>query len=621
MYPYMPTREPLQVPLVGAVALTQSRNGNMEFLTNEHVERLNQYVPFQPSFAQLYAEYVDTRHSDQLSTKAYSFVTSIIASSTARLIILTGDPGHGKTHLCGQLIKSLSNESDDVRSILKERGDGSRPVAKLPSGSELRIIKDLSELTPDIGAQRLAEALETDGRVTVVCANEGRLRRVVSSDTVRLRAIQVALEHVLRTGQTTSDGVISVVNLNHQSVSASTGKSLTAQALRNWVLDRRKWMRCDSCAARDGCPIRENQRLLSAEDKHGADRRAAVEILLRVAEKTNHVITIRELLIFLAYVITGGLRCKDVHGKLARQKDGWQWNHMFFHLAFAQGLQEAEVQRLSVFRATRLLDPGSRAIRPVDDILDIEAGEFQGRFLPPTDDGEGVAKGKIEQREAAKRRQEMYRYLRRRDFFTTPTDASDRVPLSERLGLQYYADFERVLKAEVQRTETVDIRNTVLCGLEAIQGVRRPPSAGSFAVVDPAFSSHRGNASVVACQVSKSRIRLLSQTKWWQETYNSVPDLADAVDWLDRKVHVTIPDSEGKHYAIDLDCRQFELVCRAARGLVSRTFFQADIRRMVAQLAAVASSAPRPEEITVIVGGRPAQLVIDVGNRIVATDA
>lgn len=593
----------------------------MDFLTNEHVERLSQYLPFHPSFAQLYAEYVDTRQSDQLVTKAYGFVANAIARPETRLVVLTGDPGHGKTHLCGQLIKYLSPETDDIRKLLKERGDGSAPVARAPSGSELRVIKDLSELPPEIGAERLAEALAAENRVTVVCANEGRLRRVVSSDPRRLGTILSALEHVLKTGRTTSAGTIWIVNLNHQSVSAAGGKSLALQALRNWVEDRRKWSRCGNCAAKDGCPIFENHRLLGADDRWGEGRRAAIEALLRVAEKTNHVITIRELLVFLAYTITGGLRCEDVHKRIPHGRMGWQWSHMFFQAAFAQGLDESDVQRLSVFRATRLLDPGDRAIRPVDDRLDVEANDLQGRFLPPVEDGEGVPRGKVEQRAVAQRRQGVYRFLRRRDFFAAIGRGALEVPLSERLGVGHYAAFEELLRPGVSETETVEIRNTVLCGLEAIQGVRRPPGAGSFAIVDPAFSSHRGNASVVACQVPKIKIRLLSQTHWWREVHGNEPDIADAVDWTDRRVHVAIPDTHGKPHAIDLDCRQFELVCRAARGLVSRAFFQADIRRIAAQLAIIGSNAPKPDEITVIVSGKPAKLVIDVGQRIVATGA
>ena len=41
----------------------------MAYQVNQHVERLAAYQPFDASFGQLYAEYVDTKQSDQLDTR------------------------------------------------------------------------------------------------------------------------------------------------------------------------------------------------------------------------------------------------------------------------------------------------------------------------------------------------------------------------------------------------------------------------------------------------------------------------------------------------------------------------------------------------------------------------
>src|SRR5947207_5619906 len=110
----------------------------------------------------------------------------------------------------------------------------------------------------------------------------------------------------------------------------------------------------------------------------------------------------------------------------------------------------------------------------------------------------------------------------------------------------------------------------------------------------------------------------MSQTKMWQRNSGKEPDFAQAVDWIDRRVYVVMPDAQGDAHAIELDCRQFELVCRAARGLVSRAFFLADIRRIGAQLGRIAAKVGNTDEITVLVSGKPAKLVIDVGDGIVA---
>ena len=588
----------------------------MTLQINQHVERLWKYQPFDADFSQLFAEFVDTQKSDQLDTRALDFVDGIVDLGTSRLIILTGDAGHGKTHLCGRLIKRR-DPSIDVGDALRNSSDGESAVVILPSGRSLHVVKDLSELEPDLGAARLLDALQGDGRVTVVCANEGRLREVISRRREELSEIQVALDGVLSTGQTSLNHRIWVIDLNHQSVSTGGGNSLVRQALRNWAEDGRKWSACDQCDAQSVCPIYENRRLLSEESPRGESRRSAIETLLRIAEQTDHVITIRDLLVFVAHLVSGGLRCSDVHEKVRRQAGvNWQFEYLFHEAAFGRRIGRGQLARLKVFRAMRLLDPGERSARPVDDSLERYQSEECGRFLPPEPSFSGVPRTRAELLGVSSAQRELYRFLRRRAYFDA--NVEDRMRCDERLGFRYHEDFEGVGEDDTTR-ESVLVRDRILAGLEALQGVRRPPNQGTFAIVDPAFSSHRGNASIVARQIPKAKVRLLSQSTWWHLSTGKQPDLPDAVDWVDRRIYVVTPDSSGTLRGIDLDCRQFELISRAARGLMSRAFFQADIRRMSAQLAALATDSEQSEDITVLLNGRPTKLTIDVGERIVAT--
>lgn len=587
---------------------------------NEHVERLAQYQPFDASFSQLFAEYVDTKSSDQLQTRALTFVRERAANPNCRLIVLTGDAGHGKTHLCGQFLDEVWSGQADVRQLLNEHADGRTDLATLPSGKKLRVVKDLSELDQEVAAEVLADALQAQHALTIVCANEGRLREAISRKSRDLGSLLHALEVVLETGQTSADGSTHVLNLNHQSVAGHGDRSLLRQALRNWVADSRKWARCDRCDAQSRCPILENRRLLADNGDEGERRRNALASLLRIVEQTNHTVTIRELLVFVAHTVTGGLRCPDVHDHCRRRsQDDWQHTYAFHQAAFGTRLGERERAKLEVFRATHLLDPGQRALRQVDDPLQLEANADVGRFVPRVSDEPGSQRTREQQRKAATERLELYRFLRRRDFFNAVVESSP--AHSERLGFRHYEDFERILNPDASEEDRRSIRNLLLSGLEALQGARRPVNNASFYIIDPAFSSHRGPASVVATAVTKGKVRVLSQTRWWEEAHGSPPDLASGVDWLDRRVFVVMPDARGASHAIDLDLRQFELVCRAGTGLVSREFFQADIRRIVARLAGLAAVAEPAEEITVLVQGKPTKLVIDVGNVILAAES
>ena len=607
----------------------RERRGPVADVINQHVSRLAMYQPFDTQFAQLYAEYVDTQKSNELSTSALGFVASVVDEPLTRMIVLTGDAGHGKTHLCGQLIARHAGTDIVIRTVLAENCTGKTPVANLPSGRPLRVIKDLSEMTPEEALERLGDCYSAIGSVTVVCANEGRLRQVLALRSARLEdqaavvAIGESLNSVLQTGSTTTDGSVHVVDLNHQSVAAPGGKSLVQQIFRNWVDDQRKWSTCDQCPDRERCPIFENRKLL-VDPVRSPSRRAGFETLLRVAEQTGHVVTIRELLVFAAHALTGGLRCEDVHRKAQRSsKDTWQANHLFHQAAFGDLLKEGDRNRLRVFRAMRLLDPGARALRPVDDALVGEEDLAGARFVPPGFvESRPVPKNHAQRQKDSEFERTRFRYLRRVSYFDADESANGHassVTFAERLGLRHYDHFEGLFASGLPPAQRIRQRDLVLRGLEAVQGVRGHSGAGAFVIVDPAFSTSRSGASVVSVKLPVATVELLSQTQWWTKQGHS-PNLAQAVDWVDRRVFVVL---RGAHTTrtttVALDCRQFEFVCRASKGLSSSAFFQADIRRMMAQLAEATENAPQDFTITVLVDGRPANLVIDVGDIIEVT--
>jgi hypothetical protein len=595
---------------------------------NLHVERLGAYQPFDAVSSQLYAEYVKTEKSDHLQTQALRFVQGRLDEPEIQLVVLTGDAGHGKTHLCGQLLSGLDESITDPSEYLKGYGSGKQRVLVLPDGRDLFIIKDLSEHDDETGARLLEASLSSSDRITLVCANEGKLRKVLGRAAESARPLREALNGVLESGQTSQEGGnVHVVDLNHQSIAAKDGDSLAKQALSNWAVDRRKWTTCESCDARDSCPIYENHRLLSADDSFGRSRRAGVETLLRLIEETGHVVTIRELLVFIAYGITGGLRCKDVHEQVRIQKSNWQGEYLFHQVMFATQLTSAELNQFRVFRAASMLDPANRAIRPVDDALAMGSSEDSDhRYQPAELDADETPKNARQIQDVAKRHRNAYAFLRRQDYFECNNSADTvQVSFTERLGLRFYDDFEKVLEADVPKTELVPTRDKLLSGIEAIQGVRRHRTAGQFFVVDPAFSSHRGAAAVISQIMASGKIELISQSRWWELKSERGPNLHQAIDWLDRRVFVLLDDGEApgeqrKPIALELDCRQFEFVCRSAEGLTNRAFYQADIRRVMAKLADMAQPPSASGTIAVLFAGRPINLVIDTGDVIQVTE-
>lgn len=598
----------------------------MGFETNRHVERLNQYLPFDPGHAQIYEESTDPSDSPKLEPKALASLIALVQQPASRLVVLTGDAGHGKTHLCRRLVECTGLAPQAALSLLKAHPTGDHTFAALGDRS-IRIVKDLSEIDKITAAELLERAVSpTSGAAEtfVVCANEGRLRDVVSGRP-ELRVVREALERSVTHGTTTVDGAVHVVNLNFQSVTAPGG-SLLQSLLRDWVQDERRWIVCRRCAAASKCPILANRRELSDGGGASTDeavalrRREGLDTLLRLVEESGRVVTIRELLILVAYLVTGGLSCGEVADR-ASLDSGWQSQFAFHELLFDPPLKPDQRRSLPVLATLHRLDPGQRAIRSVDEPLAAGAVPVRATFVPrlETTSDVSVRTRKTAKEEAERTRRHM-RFLRRRDYFDLETSGREDGSRSRatRLGFRHYSAFDFLRNSGDPGADPrtfVAARDELLAGLHAVQGVHYTGGGVRFYVIDPAFSRGSSTASVIARQLDGAAAVIEAESRAWASSAtrenHAGPTLPAALDWLDRRLIVSF---EGER-CLELDLLQFEYVMRSAQGLGCRRFFRADIRRIITNL----STLVRREEdraIRVLVGSRLQNVTIDHGGLI-----
>lgn len=296
----------------------------MPITINSHVTRLHRFLPFSAAHDQIYEEYQTGEDNLDLATVAIRYAADAIKAG-ARCIVLTGDAGHGKTHMCRRLVETelLGHHPDRARRYLLEHCDGRTaiPPAAGVDCVALRIHKDLSEIQPPSKAAQLIEesGARTD-EALVICANEGRLRAIISSEGAGpvCKSIAELFKESFERGITAStDGRIHIINLNYQSVAAQSDArhgSLLKRVLASWVGDGRRWgeRSCGTCAHEPVCPIRRNRTLLAEQEASSERRLKRLEEVISVLERLGHVVTIREMLMLVSYLITGGLTCTDV---------------------------------------------------------------------------------------------------------------------------------------------------------------------------------------------------------------------------------------------------------------------------------------------------------------------
>jgi len=593
------------------------------------------FLPFDPSHDQIYEEYQVAKDSLDLDTIAYQYVLDA-AKSGARVVVLTGDAGHGKTHLCRRVIEHfLGYDEVEARRLINEACDGRQIInakSRASAAGALRIFKDFSEFSPEIAAS-LLEGSNSEDAVTIICANEGRLRAVLSSSSAGAYCAELlkSFETSFDNGKASRDGRIHVVNLNHQSIAAGVnGHSLGDRAIRDWTSGVR-WRSCNDCGSRDACPINRNREMLSerAGEEIAITRKEKLRLLFATLERIGYVITIRDMLMALAYLLTGGLKCEDVHRMRRRRKKGWQQAYAFYNLAFEvpETLSREQLKRIPLMQQLSKLDPGRRAIREIDERIVNQQEVFSHGQLdlqfpaPPTssedliDAADGIDEIIGDPRNSKERSDEgesvtrVVRALRRRAYIDGIGGATYDMAY---LGFPYGSDFLAIVNDQMDVPERTLLKKRVISGLHHIQGLQFSEPTPILHLVDPAFGRSMSGTAILAARIKPANVDLIKLSEKWGAS-NEIPHhLKDSVDWIDRHVVLRIVDQQGSAHDLLLDLMTFDCIMRAAAGHVPTKFYEHDIRRVASFLGQIAQLAhANSDQINLIKDGRSQTISID----------
>jgi hypothetical protein len=614
-----------------------SESAQLEEKRNSHVDRLHRYLPFSPIMDQIFEEYTSSADSLNLETKAHDYLLSAV-SSGARLIILTGDAGHGKTHLCRRLIEChLGYNEDEARGLINTTCNGTENIPHRDGNSNaicLRIYKDFSEISLPLAALEIEKVAGRKEEVTIICANEGRLRAVLESSNAG-----AVCEKLLKDfSETFNDGLVSrdeldhIINLNYQSVASENGSSLIARTLQEWLSGKR-WNVCQKCSHHANCPIYRNRNMLTPQaDDKGELRRTKVEGIFATAERLGSVVTIREMLMATAYFVTGGLKCETVHKKARAQAKGWQPKFAFYNLLFEApdpSIRE-KLHRIPILQEVARLDPGLRALRVVDERIINEQEQFPrgdidvvfhsgtGRSLQVVDASNGIddiignPRSRAERQKEAAFIEEVVRSLRRRAFFDD--NLSPREAMT-RLGFENGGEFLEIISGKIQPARMSMLKSRVLAGLHMLQGLRMGAKETNLHLVDPAFGSATSHAAIIARRISAPSVKLLPMAdKWDKAAAKPAHAMTNAVDWLDRHIVLRIKESNEKHSDFPLNLMMFDCATRAAGGYVAEEFYAHDVRRITNFLGRIAErGSGTDDEVSLFLHGRMHSVAIDNG--------
>jgi hypothetical protein len=278
---------------------------------NPFVDYLSRYTTASPDHEAAFDEFLAQAPPPaagplRLTTKVEAFLRACFQRPEPPSIILTGNAGDGKTYLCRQIVAAFSGEQSVAWDALAER-----PIER--GDARLHVVKDLSELGDARGhavLTGLAASLGAGAKDRyLIAANEGRLRYLLGADR-SLGMLYQIVDDQLKSGVDSGSPQLVVINLN-----AVTTSTFVPAALR-WMTADEHWSACGLCPIRERCPVRHNAHRLGDEGIA-----ARVQLLYRLLEHLDIHVTVRDMLIHLAYTLTGDRRCAELQRPDTERRD------------------------------------------------------------------------------------------------------------------------------------------------------------------------------------------------------------------------------------------------------------------------------------------------------------
>lgn len=246
-----------------------------------------------------------------------TYIEMQLLNEEPHVLILTGHAGDGKTSIMYQVLKDFNidfNTDEKISEII------------LPTGSKCRCIKDYSELSDSEKLTTLRDCmtLPEKGEFVFLVSNTGPLINTFGDLFPKEDREAVKLELIDAMDENT--GEIKLINdykINVMNVASIDNTSFAGSFISNVVKDS-LWAACNECEKCEYCHIYLN-RILIVKNKQ-----RVLEFL------RNHYIwlvehgkrlTIRSMTEQLAYMLTGGIECKQV---VSTEKDKYLFFNLFF---------------------------------------------------------------------------------------------------------------------------------------------------------------------------------------------------------------------------------------------------------------------------------------------------
>lgn len=355
---------------------------------NPFVEFMRTYGP-SPSSDSMYDEHVQSALEKyqvapiELSAPLVKELGALLTGSNPTNVILTGTAGDGKTyHIRQVFLKYLGGREGDW--------PGTDLVIKYsrPDGREIRIVRDLSELSQqakDAELKHITECLlgEDEKTLYLLAANDGQLLEMWRTASQQgehaqsLRDVHDTLATMMQSEtETDSSGLLQVRMYN---LSRMTQPSIIKEVIEK-LLKHPMWdTGCEKCPLNEQgarCAIRINRQLLLGEidNRHRSLFRSRLRDLLELASADDQHIPVRQILTLVANIVLGDSKNYDdplltcERAKEYALRNQYQNTNPYDNVV-GENLTEDVRRRFVVFSTLETFGIGYETTNTFDDLL------------------------------------------------------------------------------------------------------------------------------------------------------------------------------------------------------------------------------------------------------------
>ncbi|MBA2669914.1 MAG: protein kinase [Gemmatimonadetes bacterium] len=242
-----------------------------------------------------------------------------ILNGDYRLVVLSGNPGDGKTAFIQRVRGAL------LRGGAQVAQEDAAGWSVINAGHTFAAVYDASESAGDRSADDLLnEALaplagsepQSSLFTAIIAANDGRLLDFFERHGHRYAWLWSRLRRRIFSGHDAGDPQVALIDLKRR---ALVGLAPDRPSLAGGVLDqfvaRERWEVCEGCVARLECPMRLNALSLRDTNLLKPVRGALHQALLVAHLRRERRATVRDLRSALAFLITHDLSCEEVHSE------------------------------------------------------------------------------------------------------------------------------------------------------------------------------------------------------------------------------------------------------------------------------------------------------------------